>query len=153
MNSLITESDSVRVADAHLERNANRQLVHVAVGILTQPDLSFLLTTRPEGKVYAGYWEFPGGKLESQETIEEALSRELQEEIGIVVVQSQRWKTQKMDYPHALVQLYFCKVTQWTGSLQMKESQQCRWQQLPVDVAPILPGALPVLDWLAQERK
>jgi len=52
-----------------------------------------------------------------------------------------------------LVQLYFCKVTQWTGSLQMKESQQCRWQQLPVDVAPILPGALPVLDWLAQERK
>ncbi|MSQ57059.1 MAG: NUDIX domain-containing protein [Limnohabitans sp.] len=153
MNSSNTDSDSVRVADAHVARNSNRQLEHVAVGILIQPDLSFLLTTRPEGKVYAGYWEFPGGKLESQESIEDALKRELQEEIGIVVVQSQRWKTQQMDYPHALVQLHFCKVTQWTGSLQMKEGQQYRWQQLLVDVAPILPGALPVLDWLAQERK
>ena len=129
-----------------------RPVVEVAVGILIDGSGAFLLTSRPEGKVYAGYWEFPGGKLEADETVEQALRRELQEEIGITIQDCTLWKTERIDYPHALVQLNFCKVTQWTGELQMLEAQSFAWQQLPVTVTPVLPGTVPVLQWFAQER-
>lgn len=142
----------VRVVDADQPRSADRSLVQVAVGVLVRDDDSFLLTSRPEGKAYAGYWEFPGGKLESDETVEQALRRELQEEIGITIQECILWKTERIDYPHALVQLNFCKVTQWTGELQMLEAQSFAWQQLPVMVTPVLPGTVPVLHWFAQER-
>jgi len=59
--------------------------VQVAVGVLIRPDGYFLLTTRPAGKDYAGYWEFPGGKLEQGETVAQALTRELREELGYAV--------------------------------------------------------------------
>ena len=144
---------NVRVVDADKPRSVDRNLVQVAVGVLMQADDSFLLTSRPEGKAYAGYWEFPGGKLEAGETVEQALRRELQEEIGITIQDCTLWKTERIDYPHALVQLNFCKVTQWTGELQMLESQSSAWQQLPVTVTPVLPGTVPVLQWFAQERK
>ena len=142
----------VRVVDPDQPRSADRSLVQVAVGVLVRDDQAFLLTSRPEGKAYAGYWEFPGGKLEAGETVEQALRRELQEEIGITIQNCNLWKTERIDYPHALVQLNFCKVTQWTGELQMLESQSFAWQQLPVMVKPVLPGTLPVLQWFAQER-
>jgi 8-oxo-dGTP diphosphatase len=57
-----------------------------------------------------------------------------------------------VDYPHALVRLHFCKVLAWSGELQMREAQSFAWQQLPVTVAPVLPGTVPVLAWLAAER-
>ncbi len=142
----------VRVVDAQEPRSADRSLVQVAVGVLVRDEGSFLLTSRPEGKAYAGYWEFPGGKLEAGETVEQALRRELQEEIGITILDCTLWKTERIDYPHAMVQLNFCKVTQWTGDLQMLESQAFAWQQLPVTVMPVLPGTVPVLQWFAQER-
>ena len=142
----------VRVVDADQPRSADRSLVQVAVGVLVRGDDAFLLTSRPEGKAYAGYWEFPGGKLEADETVEQALRRELQEEIGITIQDCALWKTERIDYPHALVQLNFCKVTQWTGELQMLEAQSFAWQQLPVTVTPVLPGTVPVLQWFAQER-
>ena len=102
------------VADGERERQdltagqAKRAVVDVAVGVLLQADGQFLLTSRPEGKVYAGYWEFPGGKLEAGESVEQALRRELQEELGITIGQAQVWKNQMVDYPHALVRLHFC---------------------------------------------
>lgn len=142
----------VRVVDAQEPRSADRSLVQVAVGVLLRDEGSFLLTSRPEGKAYAGYWEFPGGKLEAGETVEQALRRELQEEIGITILDCTLWKTERIDYPHAMVQLNFCKVTQWTGDLQMLESQAFAWQQLPVTVMPVLAGTVPVLQWFAQER-
>ena len=141
-----------RVVDVHLPRSVDRSLVQVAVGVLLKDDGAFLLTSRPEGKAYAGYWEFPGGKLEAGETVVQALTRELQEEIGITIQDCTLWKTERIDYPHALVQLNFCKVTQWQGELEMREGQSFAWQQLPVDVVPVLPGTLPVLAWFAQER-
>jgi 8-oxo-dGTP diphosphatase len=149
---VISEPFTVRVVDAQVPRAADRQLVQVAVGVLIRSDDSFLLTSRPEGKAYAGYWEFPGGKLEVGETIAQALKRELQEEIGITIEDCMSWKTEQIDYPHALVQLNFCKVRRWSGELQMREAQLYAWQQLPVTVKPVLPGTLPVLEWFAKER-
>lgn len=143
----------VRVVDAHLPRASTRDWVHVAVGVLLQDDGAFLLTSRPSGKVYEGYWEFPGGKLEAGESVEQALRRELQEEIGITIENCQAWKTERIDYPHAQVELHFCKVTRWQGELHMHEGQDFAWQQLPVSVVPVLPGTIPVLQWLAQERE
>ncbi|MFM2051786.1 MAG: hypothetical protein RL682_2277 [Pseudomonadota bacterium] len=142
------------VADAHAQRigGVDRVVVEVAVGVLIRPDGAFLLTSRPEGKPYAGYWEFPGGKLEAGESVEQALRRELQEELGIDIGEAQPWRTEMIDYPHALVRLHFCKVFQWIGELQMREAQTFSWQNLPVQVGPVLPGTIPVLDWFAAER-
>ncbi len=131
---------------------SERVPVDVAVGVLIDADGNFLLTSRPEGKVYAGYWEFPGGKLEAGESVEQALRRELHEELGIAIGAAQPWKVELMDYPHARVRLHFCKVFDWAGEFQMREQQTMAWQSLPVAVAPVLPGTLPVLEWFAQER-
>jgi 8-oxo-dGTP diphosphatase len=144
----------VLVADADRPREggADRATVDVAVGVLVQPNGDFLVTSRPEGKVYAGYWEFPGGKLEAGETVEQALRRELHEELGITIAAAQPWKVELVDYPHALVRLHFCKVFDWAGALEMREGQSCAWQSLPLQVGPVLPGTVPVLGWLAAER-
>lgn len=131
---------------------ATRPITEVAVGVLLRPDGQFLLTSRPAGKVYAGHWEFPGGKVEAGETVEQALARELREELGIEIGGAQRWKVEIFDYPHALVRLNFCKVFDWTGELQMLEGQQMAWADLPVQVKPVLPGTIPVLQWFAAER-
>jgi len=138
--------------DRPREGGPDRAVTEVAVGVLVQPDGRFLLTSRPAGKVYAGYWEFPGGKLEAGEGVAQALQRELREELGIEAQEIRPWKTELVDYPHALVRLNFCKVTSWRGELQMREGQSFAWQQLPVQLAPILPGTVPVLQWLAEER-
>ena len=129
-----------------------RTPVDVAVGVLIDAEGRFLLTSRPAGKVYAGHWEFPGGKLEAGETVEQALRRELHEELGIDIAAVQAWKIELMDYPHARVRLHFCKVFEWAGSFEMREQQSMAWQTLPVTVAPVLPGTVPVLRWFAQER-
>lgn len=142
------------VADGHLQREGgqNRPIVEVAVGVLINSQQQFLLTSRPLGKVYEGFWEFPGGKLEKGESVEQALSRELQEELGLQIADVELWRQQFVDYPHALVRLNFCKVRAWQGNLEMREGQQFAWQQLPVAVVPVLPGTIPVLTWLAQEH-
>jgi len=129
-----------------------RTPVDVAVGVLIDAQGRFLLTSRPAGKVYAGFWEFPGGKLEAAETVEQALRRELQEELGITIAAAQPWKIELMDYPHARVRLHFCKVWRWTGDFEMREGQTMAWQALPVQVGPVLPGTVPVLAWFAAER-
>ena len=132
--------------------SAERQAVDVAVGVLIDRGGRFLLTSRPEGKVYAGYWEFPGGKLEAGETVEQALRRELHEELGIAIGAAQPWKTELVDYEHARVRLHFCKVREWQGEFQMRERQAMAWQTLPVQVMPVLPGTIPVLQWFAAEQ-
>ncbi len=135
-----------------LVRQEPRRPVEVAVGVLLDAQGRFLLTSRPEGKVYAGYWEFPGGKVEPGETVEQALRRELVEELGITVGAVHPWQQEVVDYPHARVRLHFCKVYDWQGPFEMREGQQMAWQQLPVQVAPVLPGTEPVLQWFAAER-
>ena len=124
----------------------------MAVGILLRADGALLLSTRPPGKAYEGYWEFPGGKIEAGESVEQALRRELIEELGVTIGPASVWKVTEHDYPHALVRLHWCKVQQWTGEFEMREGQAMAWQHWPLDVRPILPGALPVLQWLAAEQ-
>ncbi|MDE2402871.1 MAG: NUDIX domain-containing protein [Burkholderiales bacterium] len=141
----------------HVMPATDRVPVEVAVGVLIERDAQgregrFLLTSRPQGKVYAGHWEFPGGKLEAGETVAQALHRELHEELGIDIGSAHPWQVEVMDYPHARVRLNFCKVYEWSGEFEMREAQQMAWQTLPVQVAPVLPGTIPVLRWLAAER-
>ena len=151
----MTAPAAILVADGDRPRlgGADRPVVDVAVGVLIRPDGQFLLTSRPPGKVYEGYWEFPGGKLEAGESVEQALRRELQEEIGITIGAAHPWRVEMVDYPHALVRLNFCKVVDWSGELHMKEGQRFAWQGLPVQVQPVLPGTVPVLAWFAEERR
>jgi len=137
--------------------NTQRTHTEVAVGILQRADGALLLTTRPPGKPYAGYWEFPGGKIETGETVEHALRRELMEELGITIGAVTPWKVTEYDYPHALVRLHWCKVFEWQGRLEMREGQTMCWQAWPVStwpaaLQPLLPGAWPVLQWLAEEQ-
>ena len=130
----------------------DRAPVDVAVGVLLDASGRFLLTSRPAGKVWAGYWEFPGGKIEPGESVAAALARELHEEIGVAIDAPEPWRVELFEYPHARVRLHFCKVRRWHGDFEMREAQAMAWQTLPVQVAPLLPGTLPVLDWLAAER-
>ncbi|MDP3614735.1 MAG: NUDIX domain-containing protein, partial [Rubrivivax sp.] len=119
------------------EAAAERTPVDVAVGVLIDGQGRFLLTSRPAGKVYAGCWEFPGGKVEPGESIEQALRRELQEELGITIGPALPWQVELVDYPHALVRLHFCKVFAWHGDFEMREQQAMAWQTLPVQVQPV----------------
>jgi 8-oxo-dGTP diphosphatase len=128
-----------------------RKHTEVAVGVLLREDGAFLLTSRPEGKPCSGFWEFPGGKIEAGETVEAALRRELQEELGIVIAAASPWHVTEHDYPHALVRLHWCRVFAWQGELEMREGQQMAWQHLPVAVHPVLPGTYPALEWMARE--
>jgi 8-oxo-dGTP diphosphatase len=138
---------------AENKTQAVRKHTEVAVGVLLrESDGALLITSRPVGKPYAGYWEFPGGKLEQGESVEQALRRELIEELGVTIGTAHAWKVTEHDYPHALVRLHWCKVTQWSGEFEMREGQQMYWQQLPLQVHPVLPGAYPVLQWLSDER-
>jgi 8-oxo-dGTP diphosphatase len=123
--------------------------VRVAAAVLTRPGKEFLLTQRPPGKVYAGYWEFPGGKIETGEAAQAALARELEEELGIVVVQATPWQIVHFTYPHAEVELHFFHVTAWRGDPYGREGQDCSWQTLEscqaLQVLPANDGILKAL--------
>jgi 8-oxo-dGTP diphosphatase len=122
----------------------------VVVAVLTQPDGRVLLARRPPGKVYAGYWEFPGGKVEAGESLAAALARELHEELGIVVTRSCRWITRIFEYPHATVRLNFFRVFEWQGEPHPHEGQVLSWQRPDaVEVTPLLPANFPILKALS----
>lgn len=125
---------------------AGRPVTEVAAAVLVQPDGRVFLASRPEGKPYAGYWEFPGGKVEPGETPRQALERELQEELGIEVTEAWPWLTREFDYPHAFVRLNFFRVTQWRGVLKSLEGQAFAWQDpAHLEVTPMLPANAPIL--------
>jgi len=124
--------------------------IQVAAAVLIRSDGHFLLAQRPKGKVYSGYWEFPGGKLEPGEPVAAALARELQEELGIEVRTAYPWLVQRYRYPHGYVQLNFYRVVEWEGDPHPHEKQALAW--VPAGdprVAPILPANAPILRALA----
>ena len=120
--------------------------VDVAAAVVQRPNGSFLLAQRPAGKVYAGYWEFPGGKIEPGETPAGALRRELEEELGITALCVYPWLTRVFAYPHATVRLHFQRVVRWTGEPQSREAQAFVWQNPgKTHVTPMLPANTNVL--------
>jgi 8-oxo-dGTP diphosphatase len=132
-------------------------MVEVAVGILLREMRYALMGKRPDGKPYAGYWEFPGGKLEPKESVVEALRRELQEELGIEISIEQahchELITIEHDYPHASVRLHVCLVDRWQGEPRGLEQQELFWHDLlnpSMTVEPVLPAAWPMIERLQQ---
>ena len=122
----------------------------MAAAVLERPDGSFLLAQRPAGKVYAGYWELPGGKIEPGEPAARALARELQEELGIDIGEPYPWITRVFSYPHGTVRLHFFRVHEWKGEPHPREGQAITWQHFGATmVAPMLPANAPVLASLA----
>ncbi len=125
-------------------------ITEVVAAVLTQPDGRVLLAQRPQGKPYAGYWEFPGGKVEPGEALEAALARELNEELGIAISPPCRWITRVFEYPHATVRLNFFRVFDWQGTPHPHEGQVFSWQRPDaVEVTPLLPANFPVLKALS----
>jgi 8-oxo-dGTP diphosphatase len=120
--------------------------VEVAAAVIQREDGCFLLGQRPAGKVYAGYWEFPGGKIEAGEAALPALARELHEELGVDIETAYPWLTRDYDYAHAAVRLRFFRVVKWSGSLHGRESQRFVWQSpAAITVDPLLPANAPIL--------
>ena len=125
-------------------------VVEVAAAVIERPDGSFLLAQRPAGKVYAGWWEFPGGKVDAGEPADRALARELREELGIEVQTAYPWICRVHVYEHATVRLHFFRVTRWRGEPQARENQRLLWQRIDAPMAePMLPANAPVLASLA----
>ena len=122
-------------------------VVDAAVGILIHPDGRILMAQRPNGKVFSGYWEFPGGKIEAGETPLLALERELHEELGILVLSALPWCCMTHTYPHARVRLHCFIVEHWAGEPVSRENQSLQWQD-HVTVSPLLPTAAPLCTWL-----
>ena len=121
------------------------KITDVAVAIFLKPDGSFLLSSRPEGKPYPGYWEFPGGKIEIGESVRDALVRELIEELNVTITQATPWFTFMMHYTHATVRLHCWRVHAWQGEMRGMEGQAFAWQTLDaMNVEPTLPGCVPI---------
>jgi len=109
-------------------------------------DGAVLLAQRPPGKAYAGYWEFPGGKLEPGESPAHALARELHEELGISVRTASPWMVREFVYPHAHVELNFFRVYAFDGEPAGHDGQAFAWQDPDaISVAPLLPANTRVL--------
>ena len=125
-------------------------MIEVVAAVLERADGSFLLAQRPPGKVYAGWWEFPGGKVEAGEPLAKALERELVEELGIRVVKAYPWITRVHVYEHGTVMIHFFRVVEWQGEPHPHEGQAFVWQRIDgVSVEPMLPANGPVLAALA----
>jgi 8-oxo-dGTP diphosphatase len=128
----------------------DRPLLDVVCAVIQKPNGEFLLAQRPTGKVYQGYWEFPGGKVDPGESISQATARELNEELGIVVEESYPWLTRSFSYPHAHVRLHFRRVTRWRNEPHGREEQSLAWQRISsISVNPLLPANGPILAALA----
>ena len=125
------------------------------MGVLMNDVGAVLLGQRPVGKPYAGYWEFPGGKIESGESLFAALSRELLEEIDVLIDDAEEFMVLEHDYPHAYVRLHICLVKSWQGLPRGLENQALGWLNIKdvdqIDIAgfdPVLPATLPILEKL-----
>ena len=125
--------------------------IDVAVGILLKANGDVLLACRPEGKPFAGYWEFPGGKVEQGESVFDALKREFEEEVGVQILSADAWCGVEHVYPHAHVRLHFFISRAWKGEPEAREGQELAWQG-SVAVEPVLPATIPLLEWLDRIR-
>lgn len=127
-----------------------KKTIHVAVGMIINAQGQLLLGNRPADKPWPGWWELPGGKIEAGESVIEALTRELDEELGIQVTHCTPWVSYLHEYPKNFVHLSFCRVTQWHGTATGREGQALAWVEPegPINIGPVLPATEPPLRWL-----
>lgn len=127
------------------------RIVPVAAAVIVRDDGAYLLGQRPAGSFYAGYWEFPGGKVETGEQPQQALVRELYEELNIRADAPEPWLVREHVYEHAHVRLHFFRVRRWRGRIAARVHSRLHWhapQATPP--APMLPANAPVLRALTQ---
>jgi len=121
-------------------------MIRAVVGILKKGE-KLLVAQRPVGKPYSGYWEFPGGKIEPDETGELALKRELHEELGIEVVQATFWFEHHHQYPDKKVELELWLVDSFNGEPHSKENQVLRWVTVSeMGDLRLLEGNIPIME-------
>jgi len=105
-----------------------KKIINVVAALIVRKE-KVLLSCRPEGKHLQGLWEFPGGKIESKETPEDALERELMEELGISIKKEKIIPLTFSSYNyknfHIIMLLYLCKT--WSGKIEAKENQKIKW--------------------------
>lgn len=138
------------------------RVTEAAVGVIQRDNGMVLLGERPVGKPWAGYWEFPGGKIEKHESPAQALIRELKEELDITATRFYPWLTHTHNYeakydalgelksPAKTVKLHLFLVVEWQGDPVGLEKQKLSWQNPEnLNVGPMLPANLPILKALA----
>lgn len=125
--------------------------IHAAVGLILREDGKVLFGNRPADKPWPGWWELPGGKVEAGETVLQALTRELNEELDITVTHATPWIEYVHEYPKNIVRLSFYKVHAWQGEEKGVEGQELTWltPAWPLAVEPVLPAAEPPMRWLS----
>lgn len=107
------------------------KFISVVVGILLDQNKKVCICKRQEGQHLAGLWEFPGGKVDPGERQYDALVREFNEELGVVVTEASHCFDIKHDYPEKSVELHIWKITDFEGEALSKEGQRVEW--VPVD--------------------
>ena len=128
-----------------------KPLVLVAAAALVDVDGRVLICKRPQGKQLAGLWEFPGGKVEEEETPETCLIRELHEELGIEVTEACLapfvFTSHGYDSFHLLMPLYLCR--RWNGLVEAKEHEALAWvRPNRLREYPMPPADGPLVAWL-----
>lgn len=129
-------------------------LIRVVAGALFDPSGRVLIAQRPVGKHMAGRWEFPGGKVDADETEYQALARELREELGVEVSHAERMLELTHDYPERRVELYFWKVTAYTGEPRSLDGQALKWVMPDrLKDEDILEADRPIIDALSDSHR
>ncbi len=132
------------------------ELIVVVAAALIDPDDKILLAQRPEGKPMSGLWEFPGGKIETGETPEKALIRELSEELGIIIAESDLIPVKFVSFAyqsfHLLMPLYLCR--NWLGDIRPAEGQSFVWVEASnLHDFPAPEADIPLFDFFADTRR
>ena len=128
------------------------KILNIAVGIIRNAQGEIFITRRAADAHMANKWEFPGGKIESGESPEQALTRELQEEVGITVTSSSLFDKLEYQFPDRHITLWFFLVESWEGEPWGKEGQPGRWLQQQALIADEFPPANePVITRLVQQ--
>ena len=131
-----------------------KKMVRVAAGIIRNEFRQIYLTQRLEGQDFAQALEFPGGKVEENETPEQALKREIEEEIGIHVLSAGLFEQFLFEYPTKVIHFYFYLIEQWVGEPFGREGQTGFWlEQQQLDASQFPPANAKLIQRLLAETQ